>query len=104
MNSKVVLYSAVGEQLTHYDVNVDALTLTKRKTIEVPAVVKYAWPLPSKRCLSVTTSNRGKGRGSDYNPVGALAIDPARGELSQQGDPPPLPARAVHLGLTADAK
>ncbi|HEV7822596.1 MAG TPA: beta-propeller fold lactonase family protein, partial [Burkholderiales bacterium] len=104
MNSKVVLYSAVGEELTHYDVDVDALTLTKRKTIKLPAVVQYAWPHPSKRWLYVTTSNRGKGMQSDYNHVSALAIDPATGELSHHGDPIALPARAVHLCLTADAR
>ena len=104
MTTKVALYSAVGEELTHYDVDVDALTLTKRKSIKVPAVVQYAWPHPKKHTLYVTTSNRGKGMKSDYNHVSALRIDPASGELSYHGDPVKLPARAVHLCLTADAQ
>jgi len=104
MNAKVKLYSAVGEELTHYDVDVDGLTLTKRKTIKVPSVVQYAWPHPSKRHLYVTTSNRGAGMKSDFNHVSALTIDPASGELAYQGAPVPLCARAVHLCLTADAK
>ncbi len=104
MNKKVVLYSAVGEEFTHYDVDVDAFTLTKRKPLKVPAVVQYAWPHPSKRYLYVTTSNRGKGMNSDSNHVSALKIDSASGELSYHGDPVPLPARAVHCCLTADAK
>src|SRR5258705_2361932 len=103
MNANVKLYSAVGEELTHYDVDVDALTLTKRETIKVPAVVQYAWPHPSKRSLYVTTSNRGAGMKSDINHVSALRIDPATGELAHHGDPVPLRARAVHLCLTADA-
>jgi len=104
MNANVKLYSAVGEELTHYDVDVDALTLTKRKTIKVPSVVQYAWPHPSKGHLYVTTSNRGAGMKSDFNHVSAIKIDPASGELAYQGSPVPLCARAVHLCLSADAK
>ncbi len=103
MNAKVVLYSAVGEELTHYDVDVDTLTLTKRKTINVPAVVQYAWPHPSKKHLYVATSNRGKGMKADLNQISALHIDPANGELAFHGEPVPLRSRAVHICLTADA-
>jgi 6-phosphogluconolactonase len=104
VNASVKLYSAVGEELTHYDVDVDAATLTRRATIKVPAVVQYAWPHPSKRYLYVTTSNRGAGMKSDFNHVSALRIDPASGELAFHGEPVALPARAVHLCLTADAR
>ncbi len=104
MAGKTVLYSAVGEELTHYDVDVDALTLTKRKTINVPAVVQYAWPHPDRRTLYVTTSNRGAGMKSDFNHVSALRIDAASGELAHLGSPLPLWTRAVHLCLTADAQ
>lgn len=103
MNTKVVLYSAVGEEFTHYDVDVEALTLTKRKSIKVPAVVQYAWPHPSKRHIYVATSNRGKGMKADFNHVSALRIDPASGEVTPHGEPVPLWTRAVHICLTADA-
>src|SRR4051812_17717991 len=103
MSSKVVLYSAVGEELTQYDVDVVAYTLMKRKTIKVPSVVQYAWPHPSKRTLYVTTSNRGKGMSADHNHVSALRID-STGELSYIGEPVPLWTRAVHLCLSADSQ
>jgi 6-phosphogluconolactonase (cycloisomerase 2 family) len=102
MNANVKLYSAVGEELTHYDVDVEAATLTRRKTIKVPAVVQYAWPHPSRRYLYVATSNRGKGMQADFNHVSALAVDPASGALAIHGEPVPLRARAVHICLTAD--
>ncbi len=103
MNANVKLYSAVGEELTHYDVDVEAAVLIKRKTIKVPAVVQYAWPHRSKRYLYVTTSNRGAGMKADFNHVSALRIDPASGELAYHGEPVTLPARAVHMCLTGDA-
>ncbi len=104
MASKIVLYSAVGDLFTHYDVDVDALTLTKRKTIKVPSVVQYAWPHPDRRTIYVTTSNRGKGMKADYNHVSALRIDAKTGELSYLGDPVPLWTRAVHLCMSADSQ
>ena len=102
MNASVKLYSAVGEELTRYDVDVDAAALTRRETIKVPAVVQYAWPHPSKRYLYVATSNRGEGMKADFNHVSALRIDPASGALAYHGEPVPLRARAVHICLTPD--
>lgn len=70
------LYSAVDDVITHYEVDVDAATLTKKHTITVPAKVQYAWPHPSGRHLYVSTSNGGPRVTSDYNHVSSLAIAP----------------------------
>ena len=102
MNAKVVLYSAVGEELTHYDVDVEQATLVRRKTIDVPAVVQYAWPHPSKQYLYVATSNRGVGMKADFNHVSAFRIDRASGALTPHGEPVALRSRAVHLCVTPD--
>lgn len=99
MNTKAALYSAVGEELTHFDVDVEGAALVKRKTIKVPAVVQYAWPHPSKRYFYVATSNRGAGMKADFNHVSALRIDPESGALTPHGEPQPLRSRAVHLCL-----
>lgn len=99
MNTKVILYSAVGEELTHYSVDVDKAELIRRKTIKVPAVVQYAWPHPSMRFLYVATSNRGEGMKADFNHVSALKIDPNDGALAPHGDPQTLRSRAVHICL-----
>lgn len=99
MNARAALYSAVGEELTHYDIDVEGAALGRRKTIKVPAVVQYAWPHPSKRYLYVATSNRGAGMKADFNHVSTLRIDPESGALTPHGEPQPLRSRAVHLCL-----
>ena len=48
MNAKVALYSAVGEEFTRYEVDVDSATLIKHESIKTPGVVQCAWPHPSK--------------------------------------------------------
>ena len=97
MNARVALYSAVGEELTHYEVDVASAVLTKRATTKVLANVQYAWPHPSRKYLYVATSNRGGGGKADFNHVAAYKIDPQSGALTPHGEPQLLYARAVHI-------
>jgi 6-phosphogluconolactonase (cycloisomerase 2 family) len=93
------LYSAVDEELTHYEVDVEAATLTKRGAIQMPSFVQYAWPHPSRGHLYVTTSNRGAGLKANCNHVSACRIDPGTGALTPLGAPVALRQRAVHMCL-----
>ena len=47
MNTRVWLYSVVGEEFTCYEVDVDNATFVKHESIKVPAGMQYAWPHPS---------------------------------------------------------
>lgn len=96
MTSKIALYSAIDDELTHYEVDADQPALTKRATVKAPSFVQYAWPHPSHRYLYVTTSNRGPGLKADVNHVSAYRIGPD-GALTAHGEPRPLPHRAVHM-------
>jgi 6-phosphogluconolactonase len=96
MRPHVALYSAVDDVLTHYDVDLDAATLTKRASVRTPAKVQYAWPHPSRRYLYVSTSSGGPRVKSDYNHVSAFAIG-RDGALSPHGTAKPLSRRAVHM-------
>jgi hypothetical protein len=49
--SRVALYAAVGPELTHYEVDVAAGTLTRRGDVQLPANVQYAWPHASGTCF-----------------------------------------------------
>lgn len=97
--SKVNLYSAVDEAITHFEVDVEAATLTRRGSVSVPSFVQYAWPDPSNRFLYVTSSNRGPGLKADCNHVTACRIDAGTGALTLHGEPVPLRQRAVHMCL-----
>jgi len=101
MSAKVALYSAVGEELTHYEVDVAGANLLRRKTVKVAANVQYAWPHPSRQYLYVATSNRGGGLKADSNHISAFRIDKPSGALTPHGEPQPLRARAVHLCVDA---
>ena len=97
MTSRIALYSAVDDELTHYEVDAAEAALVKRATVKTPSLVQYAWPHPSRRYLYVTTSNRGTGLKGDRNHVSAYRIDAQSGALQPHGEPKPLPYRAVHM-------
>ena len=104
-SGKVVLYAAVGAELTQYDVDLDGATLGKRGSVTLPANVQEAWPHPSKRYLYVAWSNGGPSNlpagspapsGSQHG-LSAFRIDPASGALVLHGQPASLPSRPIHV-------
>ena len=99
MADKVSLYASVGAELTQYDMDVDAATLSRRGTVSLPANVQYVWPHASRRHLYVATSDSASGMGKAGNThhVTAFRIDPASGALSQHGAPIRLPTRPIHM-------
>ena len=96
---KVALYANVGEELTHYDVDVEGAALIKRGTVKLPAGVQYAWPHASRRYLYVATSSSASGYGKPgtEHHVTAFRIDPATGALTQHGEAIRLPTRPIHM-------
>jgi 6-phosphogluconolactonase len=100
MPEKVMLYASVGPQLTHYDVDVENATLTRRNSVILPANVHYAWPHASREYLYVASSNSASGIGGfvgDKHNVTALRIDHATGVLTPHGAPISLPTRPIHM-------
>jgi 6-phosphogluconolactonase (cycloisomerase 2 family) len=100
MPQKTMLYASVGAELTHYDLDVENATLTRRGTVTLPANVHYAWPHASGQHLYVASSNSASGIGGtvgEKHHVSAFRIDPATGELAPHGAPIPLPTRPIHM-------
>lgn len=91
---KVALYASVGPELTHYELDAAAATLTKRLSVTLPQDVQYAWPHQSRRVLYVAWSDGVDGH--DHG-VTAFSIDSVSGTLRRHGEPVRLPARPIHL-------
>src|ERR1700730_1474889 len=97
-------YSGVGGQLTQYEVDFDAATLTKRASVSLPGGIQYAWPHPSRRYLYVVTSSGGVGIAPvpGYAPnehyLMAFRVAPS-GELSPHGETIKLKRRPIHSSV-----
>ena len=101
-NARTVLYASVGPDLTLYDIDVDAATLTRRGTVTLPANIHYAWPHPSRRYLYVATSNGGTGTSGivgDRHYLSAFRIDSASGALTAHGPTVALATRPIHVSV-----
>jgi 6-phosphogluconolactonase len=104
-SGKVVLYAAVGAELTQYDVDIDGATLVKRGSVTLPENVQEASLHPTKQYLYVVWSDGGPSnlppgspalRGSRHG-LSAFRIDPASGALLPHGKPASLPSRPIHV-------
>src|SRR5579864_9119522 len=102
---KVVLYAAVGAELTQYDVDVDGAALIKRSSLTLPANVQEAAQHPSKRYLYVAWSDGGPSNlppdsaapsGSQHG-LTAFRIDSTTGALLPHVQPASLPSRPIHV-------
>jgi len=101
---KSALYSGVGNELTHYEVDVANAELAKRGSIKMPGGIQYAWPHPSKKFLYVTSStggpgfNPGPGFPANQHKLAAFRIGPT-GELTEHGDMVTLKWRPIHSSV-----
>jgi 6-phosphogluconolactonase (cycloisomerase 2 family) len=104
VKDRSAFYSGVGPELTHYEVDFDAATLTRRGSVKLPGGIQYAWLHPSRRYLYVASSSGGvgiapvPGFAPDLHRLTAFRVAPT-GELSPHGDPVILRQRPVHLSV-----
>lgn len=103
-NEKIALYSAVGPELTRYDVDVAKLELAKRESITAPSNVQYVWPHPTRKYLYLISSPRGPGgigaKGGNHF-LTAYRIDQETGALALHGSPQALTHRPLHVCVDA---
>ncbi len=99
MSSKpAAFYQSIGDQLTHWDVDIEAATLTRRASITLPSNVQYVWPHPLRKTMTVSTSDAASGNTPNPGKMHRLcAVRVADdGALALHGDAQPLPSRPIH--------
>jgi 6-phosphogluconolactonase len=100
---RTVLYQAVGDRLTQWEINVDAATLTPGASIRLPSNIQYLWPHPSRRYLYVSTSDALSGNAPNPGNVHrlcALRVD-VHGTIAVHGAPAVLSQRPIHNSVDA---
>ena len=104
---RAALYAVVGNALTQYAVDVDAMTLTPRATVTLPANPQYAWAHPSRPYFYVVWSNGGASYvgsrtgnwpSGDNHGLSAFRVD-ASGALQPHGRAVALKARPIHVSV-----
>jgi 6-phosphogluconolactonase len=102
----LALYSAVGDVLVHYDVDVENAALVRRGSLKLSSAVQYVWPHPSLPFLYAATSDATYGRmptDGELHSLCALRIEEG-GTLELHGEPQALPRRSIHHSLDPSGK
>ncbi len=95
-----VFYNAVGPTLAWWRADIAAASLTRQGSVNLPALVQYAWRHPRLPVLYVASSNfvpMDKPDGKHH--LTAFHIDPANGALAPYGEPVPIKARPIHISV-----
>ena len=105
-DNRTAVYASVGADLIHFDLDVEAATLTRRGAVPLPANVQYAWPHASRRFLYVASSDGASGMGAagKTHHVSAFRIHPETGALSPYGGKIALPHRPIHMAVDRDSR
>ncbi len=104
--SRAAFYQAVGDQLTHWDVDVDSASLTRRASITLPSNIQYVWPGPataSRQFIYISSTDAASGNAPNPGKVHRLAaarVD-ANGALQLHGEAAVLPQRPIHTSVDA---
>ncbi len=105
-SQRFVFYASVGPELTLYNVDVDAATLTRRSSVQLPANVQYAWPHPSRQYFYAVSSNGEPGGGGaakgDTHVASAFRLG-RDGTLSLHGSIR-LPSRPIHTSVDGSGR
>src|ERR1043166_3022268 len=106
-SKKSVVYAALGDRRTRYELDVAKATLTPRETILTAENVQFAVAASATGCLYVVSSNAGSGStgaAGDKHFLSVYKISRASGALALHGQPANLPERPIHLAVDATAK
>lgn len=95
---RMALYSGIGTDLIHFEVDADEATLERRGTVKMPGGIQYAWPHPSRRYLYVSSSTGGPGFSGNEHHLAAFHVGPT-GELTPEGDMIKLRWRPIHTSV-----
>lgn len=103
--SRSIVYAALGEELSRYELDAKRVVLTKLGSLKLPANLQFAEFHPCHCFLYAVVSNAGSGtlgaKGDKHLLMG-YRIDSRDGALYPHGEAIPLPERPIHV--TVDRK
>jgi 6-phosphogluconolactonase (cycloisomerase 2 family) len=99
-SSKTIVYAALGEELSRYELDARSASLTKMGSLKLPANLQFAEFHPDHSVLYAVLSDAGSGTlgaKGDKHLLVAYRIDTNDGALYPYGQAIPLPERPIHI-------
>ena len=107
LKTKSIIYAALGEDLSRYELDAQAATLTKLGSLKLPVNLQFAEFHPGRSILYSVSSNAGSGTlgaAGDRHLLSAFRIDPKTGALYPHGESIPLPERPIHMTVDGNGE
>src|SRR3954470_23613265 len=99
------LYAGVGAELSRYEFELDAFSLSRRESVRLPSLVQDTVQHASRPFVYVASSNWvSPHEPGTHHYLSALRIDPQTGALQPHGQPLRIANHPVHLTTDADSK
>jgi 6-phosphogluconolactonase (cycloisomerase 2 family) len=97
-------YAAIGDQLTHFHVDIKTATLECNASAKFGLNIQYVWPHPDLNIIYLAVSNGGPGNNGTKHKLIACNLDTKDGTIRDIINSATLPYRPLHLSLDCQKK
>ena len=97
-------YAAIGDQLTHFHVDIKTATLACNASAKFGLNIQYVWPHPDLNIIYLAVSNGGPGNNGTKHKLIACNLDTKDGTIRDIINSATLPYRPLHLSLDCQKK
>ena len=97
-------YAAIGDQLIHFNANIDTAKLKQNASLRFGLNIQYVWSHPNLSIIYLALSNGGPGNKGTKHQLCACNLNTKDGTIEDIINSVPLPYRPLHLSIDRQKK
>ena len=97
-------YAAIGDQLIHFNANIDTAKLKQNASVRFGLNIQYVWSHPNLSIIYLALSNGGPGNKGTKHQLCACNLNTKDGTIEDIINSVPLPYRPLHLSIDRQKK
>ena len=97
-------YAAIGDQLIHFNANIDTAKLKQNASVRFGLNIQYVWRHPNLSIIYLALSNGGPGNKGTKHQLCACNLNTKDGTIEDIINSVPLPYRPLHLSIDRQKK
>ena len=97
-------YAAIGDQLIHFNANIDTAKLKQNASVRFGLNIQYVWRHPNLSIIYLALSNGGPGNKGTKHQLCACNLNTKDGSIEDIINSVPLPYRPLHLSIDRQKK
>ena len=97
-------YAAIGDQLIHFNANIDTAELKQNASVRFGLNIQYVWSHPNLSIIYLALSNGGPGNKGTKHQLCACNLNTKDGTIEHVINSVTLPYRPLHLSIDHQKK